>query len=467
MHGFEQVSRVWGIVTDYGKVETKIIGGSTYREWTPNSIPVVRVDMDEFQPDLRLGGFEHFRLNNAVGLGGGSTGSMFREHVAHQIFRELYIGLRSSYASLGSTVWDVDTWVPMIFIEVYKQKFCKDNAEVIGSETCPNMWEFYGDVGGEWWGDHEEMCQLASCDDTRLEDASDAVAAAPNGAGFRDAVADYIDWDLYYRFHCVSWILGVEDDAIRAGNNIVVLEREDGRLVWAPYSLDYSMQEGIMLPPPGNMAVPTHCQADPSCWAGFIAVCEDIADRFIALDAEQLVDEAEDTLSELDLLRPGDHGYAAGVRAYLTQRKETLHADLERYRYLPDGNGECAEGLELCNDQTCGTAEQCADRRCSTGTSFCEARGHCIAPYEDCPECGPEDPIYCAPAEACVADVDTCAAYCDGGDYVYCPAYGGCVLPWYCPGGGGGDPDGGVAGVGGGWGGGMGGGVGGAVGMPF
>jgi hypothetical protein len=449
-----------GSVADYGKVETKLIGQSTHRPWTPTTIPVVRVDMDEFQPGLRLGGFEHFRLNNAVGLGGGSTGTMFREHVAHRVFRELYVGLRSSYAFLGSTVWGADTWVPMIFIEVYKRKFCEDNAELLGSETCPNMWEFYGDIGGGYYGGDyygggfygggygDDACQLAECDNTRLEEASAAISAAPQGLGFAEAVSEYIDWELYYRFHCVSWILGVEDDAIRAGNNIVVLEREDGRLAWAPYSLDFSLQPNGFLPVTGNMTVPTKCQSDPDCWAGFYEECKETADEFIELGAEDFVDEAEDTLAEHGMTRRGDSGYADDVRAYLTQRKETLLADLERYRYLPDGEGQCPEGMQQCNDGTCGTPEDCEERVCYSGTSYCEALGYCIAPYEQCPNCQEEAPFWCAPAEQCMAGIESCSAYCaehNGEGYEYCAAYGYCEVPEYCEG----DADGGVGGPGG------------------
>jgi hypothetical protein len=202
-----------------------------------------------------------------------------------------------------------------------------------------------------------------------------------------------------------------------------------------------------MLPPPGNTALPTRCQEDPDCWADFIATCEDVVEGFIAINPEELVDEAEATLTELGMMRYGDEGYADDVRGYLTERKASLHEDLERHRFLPDYNGDCPEGLEQCNDGTCGTAEQCVERICPRGTQWCEGREQCISPYEVCPDCDEEAPYFCAPAESCVADSDTCASYCEG-PYPYCPYYNACVPFGYCPSGEDPDVDAGV-GIGG------------------
>jgi len=61
-----------GSVADYGRVEVRLVGESTVRPWSRTQIPNVRIDANEFQPGLEIGGFEHLRLNNSL------VGSIFR-----------------------------------------------------------------------------------------------------------------------------------------------------------------------------------------------------------------------------------------------------------------------------------------------------------------------------------------------------------------------------------------------------
>jgi hypothetical protein len=444
------------------------VGESTARKWNKQQIPNVKFDSDEFEKGKRIGGFEHLRLNNSL------VGSIFREHLAHAIYRALdYPALRSSYAFLGSNVWGNDIWVPMTLMEVYKRRFCEDNAELLGGATCNNMWEFAGDLGepdgggcpacgprldakagdrtlavdpfppprpggGAENGVPDGWCQLSECDNTRLEEVIDVVEATPVGAGFQAALDPYVDWARYHQFQCLSWMLWTGDDPVHGGNNNLIIERDDGKLVWAPYSVDISQgQEWYTdVPLVGSTALPRGCQSEPACWAETIASCEDLIARFDALDPETLLDERYAMLESLGMLRKGDQERAEELRAWLVWRQQALPGELERFRYLPDANGACPDALQRCNDDTCGSEAQCAERLCQLGWSFCDSYGRCAGPDEECPSCDDaEKPLYCEPLLECVASADECMAACNAKpDMEWCPDKQLCVFFGGCEG---------------------------------
>jgi hypothetical protein len=334
-------------VCDYGQVEVALVGESTARQWDFAHIPNVRIDANEFTVGQHIGGFEHIRLNN------GLVGSIFREALAHRIYRALdYPALRATWAFLGSNVWGPDIWVPMTLIEVYKRKFCNENAELLGG-TCENMWEFAGDVGAEFGGVPENACQVSECDNTRLQDVGDEIAAAPKGAGFKQALSSYIEWDRFHQFQCISWILWTGDDPIHNSNNNLIIERDDGKLIWAPYSVDISAGQDwyTSVPLVGSNTLARGCQADPECWADTLTTCEGLIAKFDALDPENLVDEAVESLTDLEMMRDGDEQRAEALREWYVERQLQLTSELERYRYLPDEFGACPEGYEACVPQ--------------------------------------------------------------------------------------------------------------------
>lgn len=409
-------------VADYGKLEVRLVGQSTFRELTKTTIPNFRVDTDEFQENLRVGNFEHFRFNN------GQIGTIFREWVVHHVYRALdYPALRSSYAFVGNTVWGEGVWVPMILMEVYKRKFCEDNQELLGGD-CVNMWEFPGDVG--YPVGQNDVCQLSQCDNTRLNQLSDALAVAPRGQGFKEAVAEFIDWPLYHQFQCLSWILSTPDDPIHGGNNNVIVERPDGKLVWLPYSVDIStgLFGGGNVSLYGTTTIPSRCQEDPQCWADTIAACEDLIQKFVELDPVKIVDEAKDTLEELGMLRPGDTQRAAELRGWFVDRRAGLAEELEYYR-VPPGPDGCPDDLVLCPDNTCRTLEGC-DATCEKDYKYCEVWNSCYNPMWDvCPSCEEPTPFYCRPSGSCTATEEECALYCPP-EYPYCSAAQECTP--YC-----------------------------------
>jgi hypothetical protein len=450
-------------VADYGQVEVKLVGESTARRWSSEQIPNLKLDADEFEKGKKIGGFEHIRLNNSL------VGSIFREHLAHTIYRALdYPALRTGYAFLGSNVWGDDIWVPMTLMEVYKKKFCNDNTELLGG-TCTNMWEFAGDLGqpdgggcpfcgprlgpqvlpidpfppptgGEEPGVSDAWCQLSECDNTRLEAVIEVINATEVGTGFQAALDPYVDWDLYHQFQCLSWIMWTGDDPVHGGNNNLIVEREDGKLVWAPYSVDISAGQDwyTNVPLPGTTALPRGCQSEPSCWAETIASCEDLIARFDALNPEDLLDERYAALEALGMLRDGDQERAEDLRAWLVWRQTALPAELERFRYLPDANGQCPDTMQRCEDDTCGSEAQCEDRRCPVGVTYCESMGRCVDPrYEpECPSCEDvEKPFYCEGVLECVADQEACILACnDTPDKEWCADAQACVPLGQCGG---------------------------------
>jgi hypothetical protein len=409
-----------GGIANYGKIEVKLVGESTFRPFDQQNIPNLRFDSDEFQPDVRIGGFEHFRLNN------GLVGTIFREALAHRIHRALgYGGLRSSFAFVGSNVWGNDTWIPMVLMEVYKpNRFCEDNVDLIGG-NCVNMWEFPGDAAsGQLYGD---ICQQSQCDNTRLEELATIVGAAPQGNGFKAATADIIDWESFHEFQCLSWMLWTGDDHLHNSNNNMIIERDDGKLVWMPYSVDISAgQEWYQNTTlTGISTLAQRCQNDSACWADTYATCENLVAAFDALNPEEMVDDVAETLRSLNMMRNGDEERYQQIRQWYVDRQDNLPAELQLY-------APCGAGETRCADQTCqADAAVCnePEHQCGGELTYCERYNGCIYRFEICPEpCPDETPFTCAINGQCVADEVACADLCEFGS-VYCPRYGFCVQP--------------------------------------
>jgi hypothetical protein len=413
-----------GAVADFGRVEVRLVGQSTYRPLTSTQIPNFRVDADAFQDGLRIGGFEHFRFNNAL------IGTMFRERVAHEIYRALgYPALRASYAFVGTPVWGASTWVPMVVMEVYKPRFCVDNRDLLGGD-CVNMWEFAGDLA--WTTVDSSMCQQASCDDTRLLAFAAALQTTPQGEGFKVALEPYLDWDAFHRFQCINWFLWAGDDPIHNSNNNMIVERDDGRLVWLPYSVDITAGPSTIgyydIPLTGTMSVAAGCQADPLCWQDTLATCQELMVAFDALDPERFVDEAAEVLRGHGMMRAGDEGYYEEVRAWYVARQEALHTEIALYLPCPDDTERCPDGTCQADPATCGLPEHA----CPRPTTWCESSQACIDPsWQVCVPCPEDAPRYCPIDGSCVIDEASCAALCPA-EAPWCAQYAACVAPEVC-----------------------------------
>src|SRR5690606_8639536 len=151
-------------------------------------------------------------------------------------------------------------------------------------------------------------CQLKTCDNTRVKQLEMAVFNTPAGEGFKAALASWIDWPAFHRFQCLSWVLATGDDTLHNNNNVVLVERTDGRFQYLPYSVDISLGQSWypQVPLAGSNALARGCQSDPACWDDTIATCEEVIEDFAALDPNAVLKRLYQQLSDEGMLRPGD-----------------------------------------------------------------------------------------------------------------------------------------------------------------
>lgn len=339
---------------DFGQVEVKLIGESTGRPWTPESLPNFKIDSDEFQEGLRIGGVKHFRLNNAV------VGSIYREKLTLDLYAKLgYPAPRATFAWVSNTVWGPDIAVPYVVVESYKPHFCKEREDELAG-GCENMWELPGDFGYGAFT-QPEACQFTECENQRVNELDELVMTTPHGDGYKAALADWIDWDAFHRFQCLSWVLQTGDDALHNTNNLVLVERMDGKFQYLPYSVDISLGQDWYpdVPLPGGSSVANGCQSDVACWADTIATCEQVIADFEAADPVAMLDEIHETLKSEGMLRDGDADRYKSLRTHLKQHLKQLPVELEENREAPNGgNGYCEQPMVDCGGW-CAYPEEC------------------------------------------------------------------------------------------------------------
>jgi hypothetical protein len=427
------VQEVEGLsVADYGKVAVSLGGGDSFRQWTNESIPNLALDVTAFVETLTLGEFERFELHNAL------VGGIYREVVAQRALRALGVpSVKTSFAFLGSSVWGESAWVPMVLVQPYDDRFCEDQAAELGGE-CQNVWYANETQGGD--APVAPTCLSASCEDERLNEFADVLAETPEGAGFADALADFVDWPRFFDFQCSTFLI----DARRAG--VVVVERDDGRFVWMPHALDMSS---------GNVEsagffrtdlLSRGCNSDPECRADMLDACGELVEAFDQLNPHALVDDVRQAVDALGMRRSGDVERAEELRDWYLLRQTEAAAEFELYRG-PLGPDGCPEVLELCDDGTCGTTQECQQRQCG-GPPFiwCEAFQSCIYEFQYCPTCDGDASFFCGVDYSCRSSQDECAALCEDPMYPYCPERNTC--DYWCDFGAGGRPGaGGMGGV--------------------
>lgn len=346
---------------DYGKVQAKIVGQSSWQPWNANSIPNLNIDADQFVKNQRIAGYEHLRFSN------GQVGSIFRDRVAYDLYRAVdYPAPLVTYAWVQSNVWGPDISIPYLLVERYKQAFCQRYTTDFGG-GCANMWEFFGDFGyyngggGPFPGElnifeNPENCQLDKCESGRARELEQVMSDTARGEGFKAALKDYIDWPAYHRFQCLSWVLGTGDDAIHNSNNVVIVERKDGLFQWLPYSVDLSLNAWGTVGLTGTNQVSRGCESDPTCWKDTLDACEEVIADFTAAKPNEMLKAIYDELDEQGMLRRGDTEQFQTIDTYLTDRLTNLPGELERYRAgeicewpWVDCNGHCE--YEFCQDQ--------------------------------------------------------------------------------------------------------------------
>lgn len=354
----------------FGKVELRLVGQSSMRPW--DRIPNLRIDMDEHQDGLAIDGVEHFRLNN------GQVGGIYREAVALRVWAALGYPVPgwSLVWAEAPNQWGEATRVPYTLVEVYKRSWCKH--AIAGG--CVNLWEAAGDLYSLLG-----QCQAGTCDDTRLRAFVDTASITPPGPGFAAALADYVDWDAYRSFQCLSWITGTGDDYVHNNNNIVVAERIDGKMVFLPYSVDISAgQEWYpQVRLPGYAQLAQGCQEDPDCWDALLSRCDELLGTYEGLDiVSTVVEPVIDMVAGAGMERKRDDERARQLVAWYGERAAALRADT------------------IWTSSPCYSDEQCANR--DDGLTVCDVDiGLCAEPAQGCREPCPEG-SYCSPEGECL-----------------------------------------------------------------
>ncbi len=212
------------------------------------------------------------------------------------------------------------------------------------------MWEFPGDFGGDRFSD-PETCQYDECDATKINELDTAVATTAQGPGYKAALSQWLDWDRFHQFQCLSWIFATGDDALHNTNNLVVVERPDGMFQLLPYSVDISFGQDwyryVALA--GQNSLARGCQADAECWADTVATCETLLNEFVVQDPVKRLDDLYAELQTAGMLRSGDDERYQDMRGYIEERLIDLPLELEASREDPYAVF-CQEGQIMCGD---------------------------------------------------------------------------------------------------------------------
>lgn len=365
-------NNITGERRSFGKVELAIVGQSTRRPW--NRIPVLRLDADEFQPGLRIGGAEHLRFNN------GQVSGIYREAIALAIWDQLgYPAPRTTFAWVTApNQWGDTVRVPYTVVEPYKRAFCE---RVFGEPGCTNIWETAGDVPAL-----VGQCQLDECNDARLTSFVDLQFSVPLGPGYSAALSEYVDWDAWRSFQCLSWLTGTGDDYIHNTNNFVWLERADGKMQPLPYSTDISAGQQWYpdVPLIGHASLAVGCQTDPVCWASLLTRCDELLTDFESADlASTVVAPIIARLDAAGMKRQGDDARADFVQRWYSERVTSLRSDpiWEQTPCIDDAS--CAnhpEGLTSCQGVcVLPWMNGCDNVLCPEGM-VCIGNGECVFP---------------------------------------------------------------------------------------
>lgn len=358
-----------GVCTNTGKVEVDLPGQSSFRPWA--EIPNIKLDVGEFRDLHFRTGDRQLRFNN-----GQADSTIVREAVALGIWRAMgYPAPRTRFVQTRSNVWDTEVRPGVaashVMVEPYKEAFFARSAPEI-----LHVWEGQGDpfvpmgsgcdvgccdpfgCGGdiveppffdplpapapeqaiEQRGSFTGDCQYsvdADCDEEAFDAAVAALSEIPSGPGYMEATNEYIDWSLLHQNMCLSALTGTGDDWIHNSNNVVIGIREDGKVVFFPYSTDISGNHPWYehTPYQGYAHLTQACQFDPDCWEQALSTCETMTNEFEELDVvATIVEERCDALKEAGLDRPADAPVCEDLVEYYAARATELREELQALR---------------------------------------------------------------------------------------------------------------------------------------
>ncbi len=330
-----------GKCADTGKVELELVGQSSFKPWL--QIPNFKIDVGEFQDQKFASGDKNLRLNN-----GQADSTILREAVALRIFRALgYPAPQTSFVKTQSNVWDSEV-KPGVFaahnmVRPYKKAFFKADLP-----SAVHVWEGAGDPFLEGWSDVEcEWTDEDDCDDAALASIVHEVQQTPSGPGFMAATEHLIDWPSLHDNQCLAALTGTGDDWIHNNNNVVLALRDDGRVMYLPYSTDISGGHpwARNTTYDGNARLAQECALDPDCRTAALAACDTLIDEFEALDVPTtIVGERCATLEGLGLMRGPDADICEQLASFYGKRPNELRVEVQKLRDANPGMGGAGGG---------------------------------------------------------------------------------------------------------------------------
>jgi len=329
--------------SDTDKVELDLPGQSSWMPWA--QIPNFKLDVGEFLDQEFITGDKTVRMNN-----GQAESTIVREATALRVWRELdYPAPPTRFVRTQSNVWDyeyeVGTFAAHNMVQPYKKPFFKEELPEVTS-----AWEGQGNPFGGWMEAECEWSDGDDCEDDALADIVATVLGAPQTDGFMAATAHVVDWPMIHQNQCLSALTGTGDDWIHNNNNVVIALRDDGKVMYLPYSTDISgghpwYENTPYDGPPGygdDVNLTARCARDPECRTLALDTCDDMIDAFEAADVvTNIVQERCDTLDSTGLLRPADEDVCASLETFYSERAAALRDELD---VLRQGGGMGGEG---------------------------------------------------------------------------------------------------------------------------
>jgi len=332
---------------DTGVVELDLPGQSSWRPWA--EIPNFKLDVGEFQDQKFSTDDKTLRMNN-----GQADSTIVREATALAVWNAMgYPAPRTRFVQTQSNVWDYDFELGASaahnMVQPYKKPFFKGYmGDVYGDiPKVTSAWEGEGNpFEGGWLNLECEWSDDDDCEQTAFDEIVDTVINAPFGPGFMAATADVVDWPMIHQNQCLSALTGTGDDWIHNNNNVVIALREDGKIMYLPYSTDISGDHPWYQNTPydGNSyygsTLADRCKQDPDCRTLALDTCDAMIDTYETLDVvETIVKERCGALSDAGLERPADGDVCDSLEGFYGSRADELRDELDWLREQDNGYG--------------------------------------------------------------------------------------------------------------------------------
>jgi hypothetical protein len=336
---------------DTGLVELDLPGQSSWKPWS--DIPNFKLDVGEFQDQEFSTADKTVRMNN-----GQADSTIVREATALAIWRAMdYPAPRTRFVQTQSNVWDYDFEVGVFaahnMVQPYKRAFFEDFLADFDANLprVTSAWEGNGNPFDGYLSMECEWSEDNDCQDIALMEIISTVQNAPSGEGFMAATEDVIDWPMIHQNQCLAAITSTGDDWIHNSNNVVIALREDGKIMYLPYSTDISGGHPWYSDTPydsqgcygyycqgGNLA--DRCKQDPDCRTLALDTCDAMLNQFEALDVvETIVKERCDALADAGLERPADGDVCDSLEDFYGGRAAELREELTWLREQDSGYG--------------------------------------------------------------------------------------------------------------------------------